>query len=135
MEQYFNKIKARYKEKIDEADSLRGISQKTGAVNAYIEDKDDTIEVLGSIYDMLPDEIYLKGITIDKDGNVFIKGTSKTMSRIFSFVTELENNPFFESVKTEYTESKKDKGEDVSDFGIVMVIEGRYRPEKEEAEE
>ena len=57
------------------------------------------------------------------------------MSRIFSFVTEMEQQKFFEGVKTEYTESRKDKGEDVSDFGIVLNIEGRHKTEDNEKTE
>jgi hypothetical protein len=67
--------------------------------------------------------MYLKGVTIDKDGKIVLKGTSKSMSRIFSFVTELENDGLFTGVKTESTESRKEEGEDVSDFTIVMNIE------------
>ena len=122
-EKYLNSLKDTFAEKIGEADKLRDISEKTSAVRNYLGNKTDAVDIIAKLYDMLPGEIYLKGITIDKDGKIFIKGTSKSMSRIFAFVTELENDKLYASVKTEFTEARKEEGEDVSDFGIVMTVE------------
>jgi len=129
-EQYFNKIKAKYRGKVEEADLLRGLTQRTSTLKSYLQSQNDMVEILARLYDMMPDEIYLKGITVTEESKIFIKGTSKSMSRVFALVTELENDSFFEGVKTEYTESRKEKGEDVSDFGIMMYVEGRRQAEE-----
>ena len=118
-----NTLEQKYSEKIEEADSLRGLSTRTTQIKKYAFNKDDMVKVLSMLYQVVPDQIYLKGITVDNEGKVFIKGTSKSMSRIFAFVTELENNNIFQEVKTEFTENRKEGGKDVADFGIVMSIE------------
>jgi hypothetical protein len=125
-ERFLLYLKGKYKENIGEAEKLGNISERTGSILKYIEDRNAVIEVLVKLSEMLPEDIYLKGVTMDKEGKVFIKGTSKTMSRIFVFVKDLETSGFFTSVKTEYTESKKQDGEDVSDFGIAWNWKGGY---------
>ena len=85
--------------------------------------KGDIVSVVSMLYDAVPGEIYLKGIKVDAEGKIFIKGTSESMSRIFAFVTELENNKLFKGVKTEYTESSGASGQEISEFGIVMTLE------------
>jgi len=120
---YLKQLKEKYKERIEEADSIRFLSAKTSSVRAYLVGKHDTVQILGRLYDLLPDEIHLTGIKIDEAGKIFLKGTSESMSGVFAFVTELENDPFYKGVKTEFTESRKEKEKDWSDFGIGMVIE------------
>lgn len=122
-ERMLGSLKERYKEKIGEADKLANMSEKTTMVRNFLANRNDVVNILVRLSEILPDDIYLKGITLDKDGKIFIKGTSKTMSRIFTFVKELEIDPLFAGVKTESTESKKQEGEDVSDFGITMEME------------
>jgi len=122
-EKELNTLKGTYKEKIGEANDLRDISERNTVIKGYISGKKELVDVIARIYDLLPDDMYLKGITVDKEGKIMIKGTSKSMSRIFAFVTELENDNQFSGVKTEFTEARKEDGEDVSDFGITMVSE------------
>jgi len=122
-ENYLNSLARKFEEKIDEADHLRVVSEKTRTLKHYLSNKSYAIDGIIRLYEVVPDEIYIKGLTIDQEKKLFIKGTSKSMSRIFAFVTELENDPLFSGVKTEFTESKKERGEDVSEFGIVMQVE------------
>lgn len=120
---YYKRLTNRYKEKIDEANTLRLLSEKTRMLRTYVAKKGDMVTILARLYDILPDEIYLKGVKVEEDGKIFIKGMSGSMSRIFAFVTELENDALFKGVKTEFTESKKEQGQDVSEFGLVMMLE------------
>jgi len=122
-DQRLTALKKQFSEKINEAHELRSVSEKTRVVKSYLSDRLDMLNVVSRLYEVLPETMYIKGITIDKEDKIFVKGTSKSMSQIFAFVTELENEPLFMDVKTEYTESRKEGDEDVSEFGLVMTIE------------
>jgi len=129
-EKYLNMLKKSYQSKVSEAGTLHSISEKTRVLKKYISERDTTVDTVARLYEILPEEIYLKGVTFDNEGKVEIKGTSKSMSRIFQFVTQLENDPLFSQVKTEYTENRKEGNEDVADFGIVMTLEGHEQTAK-----
>ena len=45
------------------------------------------------------------------------------MSNVFSFVTTLENSLYFEGVKTSYTTTKKEQGEEYTKFEIICMYE------------
>ena len=79
--------------------------------------------MLDEFQKVLPQEMYLSEISLTDDGHVSIKGTSKLMSTVFSFVTELENSPRFKNVTSDYTKSRKENDQDVSDFGLSALLE------------
>ncbi len=122
-ETYLRRLSDRFEVKLEEANRLGAISERTRVVRKYLTGKGNAIKVLAKLYELLPDEIYLKDVKLGQDGSISIKGTSESMSRIFAFVTELENDDLFKGVKTEFTESRREKKKDVSDFGIVMTME------------
>ena len=45
------------------------------------------------------------------------------MSRVFNFVTALEEAELFKNVKTRSTTAKKDRGKDVAAFEITLKLE------------
>ena len=47
------------------------------------------------------------------------------MSNVFSFVTTLEDSSYFENVKTTYTTTKKDQGDEYTKFEIICMYEGQ----------
>ncbi|MBN1354624.1 MAG: pilus assembly protein PilM [Candidatus Omnitrophica bacterium] len=122
-QKYLDMIDAKFKEEIKKAEHLQLISDRTRVVNDFLSGKNTPLQVIVSLYDILPDDIYLQSIAIDKDKSVFVKGTSESVSRIFEIVTSLEENPLYKGVKTEFTESRKKEGKNIADFGITMVIE------------
>lgn len=49
------------------------------------------------------------------------------MSRVFAFVTDLEDSPYFQDVEAEETKTRKAQGVEVADFRITCKIpEGSY---------
>ena len=81
---------------------------------------------------MSPDEIYLQSILLGEEGRINIQGISESMSRVFNFVTALEESEYFKSVKTTSTTAKKDRGKDVAAFEIVFRLESTDDEEDEE---
>jgi len=80
------------------------------------------LEVVTTLYKLIPDEIYLESISLDENGNVEIIGVSETMSRVFNFVTALQESDLFKNVKTRSTSAKKERGKDVAAFNISFQL-------------
>jgi len=70
--------------------------------------QDHSLDVMSELYDLVPDNIYLRSVTIDEKGAVNIKGTSSAMSEVFSFVTSLENSKYFKGASASNTSSRKE---------------------------
>ena len=75
------------------------------------------------LYMALPPEVYLANIAFNEDRTLNISGTADTMSRVFSLVTDMENNKFFSNVKVDSTRSRRVEGNEVADFGLTLTIE------------
>jgi Tfp pilus assembly PilM family ATPase/Tfp pilus assembly protein PilN len=113
---------ARYSQQVEEVKSLENTIAKARMLNQYLETRALPLEVIRELYRLIPKEIYLNAIRLDDAGNLSIQGISDSMSKVFAFVTALEDSPFFDNVKTKSTASKKDRGKDVATFEIGMKL-------------
>ncbi len=95
---------------------------KTGLLRDYLQARQMPLEAITELYRIIPQEIYLSGVTMDDKGEVSIQGISESMSRVFALVTALEDSPLFENVKTRSTTAKKERGKDVAAFEIVLKL-------------
>lgn len=103
----------------EEARYLERISTKSRAVRNLLEGRGKGLYVFNKIVELFGEEIYLREFTYDLEGNLAIKGTSDSMSRVFDFVKILEESTYFESVKTNETQSRREGKKEVADFDIT----------------
>ena len=120
---YLERLRADYQEKRKKVVALDRKAQKTRIVKGYLKSRMVGLEVVTTLYKLIPDEIYLQSINLDENGSVEITGVSETMSRVFNFVTALEDSDLFKSVKTRSTSAKKERGKDVAAFDIGFKLE------------
>jgi Tfp pilus assembly protein PilN len=93
-----------------------------GLVKGYLSDRGYSLEALAELYDVLPLDIKLNFIMYDKKGTFQLKGTAKSMSTVFSFVSNMESSKYFKEVKTRHTTKRKEGSKDVTDFEIICLI-------------
>lgn len=105
-----------------EVDLLEKMIVKTDILHTFIQDRQIPLDAITELYRIIPEEIYLSGVSIDEKGEVSIQGISESMSRVFSLVTALEESPLFENVKTRSTTARKDRGKDVAVFEIAFKL-------------
>ncbi|MFA5060346.1 MAG: PilN domain-containing protein, partial [Candidatus Omnitrophota bacterium] len=117
------KLKNTHEPKRKEAQVLEKISSKTRIVKDYLNGRMIGLEALNELYRLVPEEIYLSSISMDDQGVITIQGTSESMSRVFSLVTDLENSDLFKGVKTKSTTAKKERGKDVAAFEVAFRLE------------
>src|SRR3989338_9111450 len=82
-----------------------------------------SINVLHEIAKLTQRDIYFTNINIEERNQTTLQGRADVMSNVFSFVTTLEGSPYFENVKTTYTTTKKEKGEEYTRFEIICMYE------------
>jgi len=126
-----DKLKSEYVEKRRAVIKLDRTAQKTRIIKDYINSRMVGLDVLNELYHLVPNEIYLQSILLDEDGMINIQGVSESMSRVFNFVSSLEDSEVFKAVKTKSTTAKKDRGKDVAAFEIAFRLESA----KDETEE
>jgi Tfp pilus assembly protein PilN len=91
-----------------------------------------SINVLHEVHTLTPKEIYYTNIDFEEGKRAVLQGRAQEMSNVFSFVTTLENSPYFENVKTTYTTTKKDQDGEYTKFEIICLYEGAEVPEEEQ---
>lgn len=121
---YYEKLHARYEPVIRDAKELDHLFSKTQIIKDYLANRGASIEALTELYGALPKEIYLANVRYEDAKQFTVKGTSKTMAAVFTFVTNMEKSERFASVKTKYVTSRSENGVDQADFEIVSEIEG-----------
>ncbi len=82
-----------------------------------------SINVFHEVHRLTPEEIHFTNVNIEEGGRTILQGRAKEMSNVFSFVTTLEGSAYFENVKTSYTTTKKEKGEEYTKFEIICMYE------------
>lgn len=127
-------IKTEYQAGHEEAEALERIAEKTRLIKDYVSTRLVSLETLNEIYKIIPDEIYLGSIDLTEGGTITIQGVSESMSRVFSFVSALEDSQYFKNVKTKSTTAKKERGKDVAAFEIVFRLESAKGEEEMEEE-
>lgn len=132
---YLDKLKQDYAAKQRIVKVLDHVAQKTRIIKDYTSDRLVTLETVKTLYDLVPEEMYLQSITFEENGTISIQGVSESMSRVFNLVTALEDSPLFKGVKTKSTSTKQERGKDVAVFELGFRLESAPDEEVPEGEE
>lgn len=96
-------------------------------VKRNLDAKNSSLIILHEIYTIAPPEIYFRGIDIDENKQVILKGYGFAMSDVFKFIKKLEESKMFANVKASYTRTKKEREDDreveYAEFEIVCPYE------------
>jgi len=120
---YLMQIKKQIAKIEKEASHVERMRRYINLVEGRLDAKYRSLNVLNEIHKLTPKEIYFTNINIEEKNRAIIQGRASAMSNVFSFVTTLEESPYFENVKTTYTTTKKDKDEEYAKFEIICLYE------------
>jgi Tfp pilus assembly PilM family ATPase len=104
------------------ARSLENASTKTRVLRELLGARGKGLYVFDKLTSMITDDIYLSTFSFDRDGAITFTGTADSMSRVFAFVTTLEESPLFKNVETKQTKTRKEQGKEVADFEISCTF-------------
>lgn len=122
---YLKQLLQKYTKETQEAQRYKNISDRTGIIKKFLNQKGQSLFVLTELYNAIPNEVYLSSISFKDDATLTFTGTTDSMSRVFSLVTDLENNTLFKNVKVDFTKTRTVKGKEVADFGLTLSLEER----------
>jgi Tfp pilus assembly PilM family ATPase/Tfp pilus assembly protein PilN len=132
---YFEKLKADYTQKQKNVEILDHISQNTQIIKDFTVDRLISLDVIKTLYALIPDEMYLQSINLEETGAISIQGTSESMARVFDFNTALVGSPLFKNVKIKSTASKQERGKEMATFEITLLLASAPDEEQQESEE
>jgi len=119
---YLKKLRLQNQTTMEEAQILEKAMERIRIVKHYLRNRGQSLEVISALFDILPKNIMLSDVKLDAQNNLYLKGTGRAMSNVFSFVSALEDSESFSNVKTNYTTSRKQEDEDWADFGISCIL-------------
>jgi len=137
---YFNKnylisLTQDYAQETETATRLTKLAGKSGFIKSFLNSRGKSLTVLMQVLNKIPDQIYLNNIVLSAENSIILKGTADSKSLVFSFITDLENDPHFQNVELDFTKSRKEGKVTVEDFGLTMQLEGQFQekalPEEE----
>ena len=96
--------------------------RKIGFVKNFVYERKVPLLLLNEINSLVPVEILINYISVEKDSLVTLRGQGAKLSDVFKFVTTLENSKYFREVSTKYTRTKKVKDRELTDFEIIFTI-------------
>lgn len=118
-----NTYMAQLKDKIDKIqDANVEIEKMRRLINLgreRLDAKGDCLSILSGLYEVLPKEIYLTSLNIERKEQLAIKGRASLMSDVFKFVGILESSPYFKNVKNTYATTKKEDNYEYTEFEII----------------
>lgn len=104
------------------AKEIQDIKNKIAIINAQLDNENSCIEILREIHRITPSDIYLNTFLFEETNEVTLKGTSPTMSLVFSFVPILNKSSFFENVQVRYATQRKMRSGELTDFEIICKL-------------
>lgn len=122
-----NTYKAQLEDKLAKIkDGAQGIEKMRRLINLAqerLDAKGDCLTMLSGLYEVMPKEIYLTSVDMERKKQLTIKGRAPVMSDVFKFVGILENTAYFKNVKNTYATTKKEDNYKYTDFEIICVYE------------
>ena len=114
----FSKIEDISKSTVEEARALEQVSTKSRFLRGLLEGRGRGLYAYEKLSSFLGTDIYLSEFRFEDPSAIHVAGTAESMSRVFSFVTGLEESNYFADVKTTETKSRREGQKDVADFQL-----------------
>lgn len=120
---YLGKLRMKYQGLNEEAKEWTDAMIKIRIIKNCLALRGKSLEVLAELYKVIPQSIHFTNVTFEIKEGVTLKGTSKSMAEIFSFVNALETSSCFKNVKVKHTTTQRRQGEDLADFEASSALE------------
>jgi Tfp pilus assembly PilM family ATPase/Tfp pilus assembly protein PilN len=119
---YSGKLDDQIKKVESEVKTLETKLTKIMIIRHFIDQRKNPFEVLSRLYEMVPDTVYIRSISVNAENLISIKATASAMSEVFSFVTTVEGSKYFKDAKASNTTTRKESGKDVVDFDLTVSL-------------
>ena len=124
---YLKNLAQKYQSSLQRAKDLDKDFSRMKLIKKFLEERDVPLGVLAELYNLIPADVRFTSIKYDGHGKFAIEGNARTMATVFSFITAMEGSPYFEKGEPKRTTKRKEGDEEVVDFEIVCLIEGKFK--------
>ena len=94
-------------------------------VKGEIENRVLMVDVIKELYRLVPDEIVLQAVNLDRTGEFMLQGLAKTGAQVNQLQSALVNSLLFSQVNLQYATQRRRFQEEYTDFRIVCRLAGR----------
>jgi len=119
---YLKVLNDKYESLNKETQKLKNDFLKVSLIRDYLSKRGYSLEVLAELYNALSLQLEINEIRFDGQGKFSLKGTSESMSEVFSFVDSMGKSKYFKDVKTKHTTKRKEGSKDLTDFEITALL-------------
>jgi Tfp pilus assembly PilM family ATPase/Tfp pilus assembly protein PilN len=119
---YLSNLAKKYKSVSEEAKGLESNFSRIEAVKNYLKDRGLSLEILTELYNLIPVDMRIKDVRLSAEGKFTLSGNARTMSTVFSFISNMQESKYFNKVETRRTTKRKEADEELVDFEIVCNI-------------
>jgi Tfp pilus assembly PilM family ATPase/Tfp pilus assembly protein PilN len=127
---YLDKLNALHQSTHEKALTLEETSTQSRFLRSFLQERGKSLFIFEKVTNLVDNDVYLSNLAVDGEGVIKLKGTAESLSRVFNFVTDLENSGYLADVTTNQTKSRKQGGRDVADFEIECKFIDEYKAEK-----
>ncbi|MFC1631231.1 pilus assembly protein PilM [Candidatus Omnitrophota bacterium] len=120
---YLESLNANYQSVNQEAQELEQAFARVQIIRGYLSGRGLTLEILSELQGVISHDIHLSNIRLGEEARLSIKGTSESMSTVFTLVSDMEKSEHFQNVKTKYTTKRKEGDKDMTDFQITCTLQ------------
>lgn len=104
------------------ANTQEEISSHFEAVRGELRQSVFISELLKQIYNLIPPDISLTNLSIERDKALILKGQTYQFSGVFNLVNLLENRGYFKNVRLRYISKRKIRESELTDFQIDCAL-------------
>jgi len=116
---YLHNINSQAKIVEQEVSGLSGESEIVEIAKAVMKRKNMPLILFLELYKLVPKEIAIKSIEVDKDDLVFIRGESLNLSDVYAFSEKLDKSKYFVDINNKSARKKKARKGELTDFEIT----------------
>jgi len=118
---YLQQLKVELSKVSKEAKPLEEMDKRLKFMEARLQKRPSSLEVLSELYKIMPPEVSLKELDYQEDSELILRGESQELNPVFSFVSQLEKSDVFKpfSIKIQHVTKNKTSSGEINDFEII----------------
>lgn len=105
------------------AQKLQFLQRQLNMIQAQVQGSVSTLDVIGQLYEVLPEDVTIHHLAVDQDRQVVIRAQAKRLSQAFDCIDLLERSEYLANVRQNYAHQRELEGRILIDFELWTELE------------
>lgn len=110
------------------AEKLQSLHQQLEIIQKQLHGHVSTLDVIGELYKILPHDVSIHYLGVDRSKYIVIRAQAKLLSQAFDCIGPLEQSPYFRNVRQSYANQRQIENSVLIDFEIKADLEQADQP-------